>query len=171
MSSDALLMNIFCCPGVTQTRTLALLLGFELGETPEFGFRARIPRNGRMDRTEIDMKLGRLLVESKLTETDFQIQRPAIVESYCDLSVVFDQELLPRLNGQYISHQLIRNVLAAHHLGSSFCVLLDVRRPDLIEAWFAVMSCVKVADLRTRCKVLTWQELRITAQSSVSLWD
>jgi hypothetical protein len=108
------------------------------------------------------MKLGSLLVESKLTETDFQIQHPPLVESNRDFSAVFDQESLPRQNGQYISYQLIRNVLAAHHLGSSFCVLLDVRRPDLIEAWFAVMRCVKIADLRTRCKVLTWQELAAT---------
>ena len=160
MSSDALLMNVFCCPGVVQSRALALKLGFEVGEVPEFGFRARIPRHkGHVDRTEIDMKLGTLLVESKLTETDFQIQRPAIVESYCDFSEVFDQESLPRLNVQYISYQLIRNVLAAHHLGLSFCVLLDERRPDLIEAWFVVMSCVKISAMRTRCKVLTWQEL------------
>jgi hypothetical protein len=89
----------------------------------------------------------------------FQVQRPAIVESYCYFSEVFDQESLPRVNDQYISYQLIRNVLATHHLGLSFCVLLDERRPDLIEAWFTVMSCVKIADLRTRCKVLTWQEL------------
>jgi hypothetical protein len=160
MSSDALLMNVFCCPGVVQSRALALKLGFEVGEIPEFGFRAHIPRHkGHVDRTEIDMKLGTLLVESKLTETDFQVQRPAIVESYCDFSEVFYQESLPRLNAQYISYQLIRNVLAAYHLGLSFCVLLDERRPDLIEAWFTVMSCVKIADLRTRCKVLTWQEL------------
>jgi len=160
MSSDALLMNVFCCPGVTQSQTLALKLGFEVGEIPQFGFRARIPRHkGHVDRTEIDMKLGTLLVESKLTETDFQIQRSAIVESYCDFREVFVQESLPRLNVQYISYQLIRNVLAAHYLGLSFCVLLDERRPDLIEAWFTVMSCVKIADLRTRCKVLTWQEL------------
>ena len=76
MSSDALLMNIFCCPGLTQIQTLALQLGFELGEIPEFGYRPRIPRNRCVDRTEIDMKLGTLLVEPKLTETDFQIQRP-----------------------------------------------------------------------------------------------
>jgi hypothetical protein len=160
MSSDALLMNIFCCPGVTQTQTLALKLGFEVGEVPEFGFRARIPCDGKhVDRTEIDMKLGTLLAESKLTETDFQVQRPALVESYRDLGEVFHGELLPRLNGHYVSYQLIRNVLAAHHLGLNFCVLLDARRPDLIEAWFAVIRCVRVADLRTRCKVLTWQEL------------
>jgi hypothetical protein len=160
MSSDALLMNIFCCPGVTESPTVALKLGFEAGELPEFGFRARIPRVGRsVDRTEVDMKLGTLLAESKLTETDFQIQSPAIVESYRDLREVFDCELLPRLNGHYVSYQLIRSVLAAHHLGISFCVLLDARRPDLIEAWFAVMRCVHIPDLRTRCKVLTWQEL------------
>jgi hypothetical protein len=160
MSSDALLMNVFCCPGVTANPTVALKLGCEAGEVPEFGFRARIPRHGqRVDRTEIDMKLGTLLAESKLTEKDFQIQRAAIVETHRDLNEVFDCALLPKLNSQYVSYQLIRNVLAAHHLGLSFCVLLDARRPDLIEAWFAIMRCVKIADLRTRCKVLTWQEL------------
>jgi hypothetical protein len=159
-SSDALLMNVFCCPGVTESPNVALKLGFEVGAVPEFGFRARIPRHGsRVDRTEIDMQLGALLAESKLTENDFQIQRAGIVETYRDLSEVFDCGLLPRVNGQYISYQLIRSVLAAHHLGLSFCVLLDARRPDLIEAWFAIMRCVKIADLRTKCKVLTWQEL------------
>ena len=160
MSSDALLMNIFCCPGVAQSQTLALKLGLEVGEVPEFGFRAHIPRHGgRVDRTEIDMKLGTLLAESKLTETDFPMQRSVLVESYRDFTDVFDDERLPKLNGRHVSYQLIRNVLAAHHLGLSFCVLLDARRPDLLEAWFAVMRCVKIADLRTRCKVLTWQEL------------
>ena len=160
ISSDALLMNVFCCPGVTQSRVLALKLGFEVDEVPEFGFRAGIPRDGgRLDRTEIDMKLGTLLAESKLTETDFQTQRPEIVESYRELREVLDGELLPRQNGRYVSYQLIRNVLAAHHLGMSFFLLVDARRPDLIEAWFAVMKCVRLADLRTRCKVLTWQEL------------
>jgi hypothetical protein len=117
MSSDALLMNVFCYPGVTQSRALALSLGFEVGETPQFGFRGCIPRKSSwLDRTEIDMKLGRLLVESKLTETDFQIQRPAIVESYRDFGDVFDNEFLPQSNGQYVSYQLIRNVLTAHIL-------------------------------------------------------
>ena len=160
VSSDALLMNVFCCAGVLQNRNLATKLGYEVGDFPAFGFRAHIPRhNGHADRTEIDMKLGSLLAESKLTETDFQNQRPALVESYRDFDEVFEPELLPKLNGQCASYQLIRNVLAAHHLGLSFCVLLDARRPDLLEAWFAVMRCVRIPELRTRCKVLTWQEL------------
>ena len=50
-------------------------------------------------------------------------------------------------------------MLAAHAAGASFCVLHDERRPDLREEWFEVMAAVKSADLRTRLKVLTWQEL------------
>jgi len=59
----------------------------------------------------------------------------------------------------YASYQLIRNVLAAYAEGCSFCVLHDERRPDLREAWFAVIAAVKSADMRARCKVMTWQEL------------
>src|SRR5712671_1226855 len=66
-SSDALLMNVFCCPGVCQA--VAGMLGTDGGDTPEFGYRARVPlrpRAGvkgprpRFDRTEVDMRLGRL---------------------------------------------------------------------------------------------------------------
>ena len=35
----------------------------------------------------------------------------------------------------------------------------DERRPDLREAWFEVMAAVKTAQMRVRCKVMTWQEL------------
>jgi hypothetical protein len=64
-------MNIFCCPSVLRDQTIALQLGFEVGDIPEFGFRARIPRDDkRLDRTEIDVKLGTLLVESRTTERD-----------------------------------------------------------------------------------------------------
>jgi hypothetical protein len=59
----------------------------------------------------------------------------------------------------YAGYQLIRNVLAAYAEGCSFCVVHDARRPDLREAWFAVMKAVKSAEMRVRCKVITWQEL------------
>ena len=69
MSSDALLMNIFCYPGVTKRRELSLMLGTEIGDLPEFGFKPRIPlTSGFVERTEIDMKLGSVLFEAKLTE-------------------------------------------------------------------------------------------------------
>lgn len=160
-SSDALLMNVFCCPRVFADGRVCDLLGVERGATPEFGWRARVPlANGRADATEVDMRLGNLLVEAKLTESDFQVStRPEHVERYRDLAKVFDRRRLPRVGKQYVSYQLIRNVLAAQASVGSFCVLFDERRPDLREQWFAIMSCVQPVDLRLRCKALTWQEL------------
>ena len=159
-SSDALLMNIFCFPATLRSRRVLDLLGVEAGCVPEFGFRARVPlANGRFDRTEVDMQLAELLVESKLTESDFQCRKDALVEGYRDFAQVFEHRNLPQDARGFLSYQLIRNVLAAHHGHCPFCVMLDARRPDLREAWFAVMSCIRIVDLRLRCKVLTWQEL------------
>ena len=157
-SSDALLMNIFCYPGVPAR--LAAMLSVEKTEIPEFGLKARVPlASGHFDRTEVDMKLGTLLVEAKLTESHFQVKSKEVVDGYRDFAKVFQRRLLPRVGHCYRSYQLIRNVLAAHAMGSSFCVCLDSRRPDLLEEWFAVMSAVRDMDLKTRCKVLTWQEI------------
>lgn len=159
-SSDALLMNIFCYPATLKDGAVFDLLGVESGSVPEFGFRARVPlMNGNSDRTEVDMRLGSLLVEAKLTEKDFQSAAKDLVESYRDFGKVFESRRLPQSGGRFLCYQLLRNVMAAHHGSGSFCVLLDARRPDLREAWFAVMSCVRSVDLRLRCKVLTWQEL------------
>ena len=160
MSSDALLMNIFCYPGVMKGRGLSLLLGTETGVVPEFGFKPRVPlTSGFVERTEIDMKLGTVLFEAKLTESGFQIQNASIVEGYRDLKEVFECPQTAAPWARLVSYQLLRNVLAAHALSLSFCVLLDARRPDLREQWYTVMSCVCPMDLRTRCKILTWQEL------------
>ncbi len=213
MSSDALLMNIFCTPGVADSPAVQRILGVELGvgveSLPEFGWKARVPLNsGRFDRTEVDMRWGDLLVEAKLTESDFQTRKAEIVGAYRDFDEVFDRNRLPRVlvrtarrrtatefpeeftqeweqpgedadaiarlyqeevvartdrpehyEGSYAHDQLIRNVLAAHAHRCSFCVLHDERRPDLQEAWFQVIAAVRSAELRTRLKVLTWQEL------------
>src|ERR1700723_4594120 len=40
MSSDALLMNIFCTPGVAESRSVRPLLGVDSEELPIFGWRA-----------------------------------------------------------------------------------------------------------------------------------
>jgi hypothetical protein len=202
MSSDALLMNVFCTPGVAESPAVRAMLGVGDGAEPIFGWKARVPlANGRFDRTEVDLRFGSLLAEAKLTEADFQSRSAAIVESYRDFDEVFDRDRLPRTEiattrwktasefpenasqelesvvgdpalfspvesnfrspGEegYAGYQLIRNVLAAHAAGSSFCVIHDQRRPDLREAWFDVMAAVKSAELRVRLKVLTWQEL------------
>jgi hypothetical protein len=159
-SSDALLMNVFCYPEALEHAPVRHMLGIECAEIPQFGLKARVPLlNNKFDRTEVDMKVGYLLVECKLTEGDFQSKSKAVVENYRDFKDVFDRRGLPQSKEKYGGYQLIRNVLAAHALNCSFCVMTDARRPDLIEFWYAVMRCVKMADLRLRCKVLTWQEL------------
>lgn len=97
-SSDALLMNIFCTPGVTESAALRNALGVEGEAEPEFGWKARVPlANGRFDRTEVDMRWGSLLVEAKLTEGNFQTRAAGVVEGYRDLDAVFDCDLLPRV--------------------------------------------------------------------------
>src|SRR5438128_6390433 len=162
LSSDALLMNIFCYPGVTRRMEVCRILGIEPGSLAEFGFMPRVPLfSEAMERTEVDMKLGNVLFEAKLTEGDFQIQRAELVEQYRDLRDVFECRQLPRDKGRYISYQLLRNVLAAHTLGLDFCTLLDARRPDLLEDWYSILRCIRSAALRARCKVLTWQELAL----------
>ena len=161
-SSDALLMNVFCHPETFEDGRVLSMLGVAGNEqpVPVFGFKPRVPLlSGRFDRTEVDMRLGDLLVEAKLTEADFQSREREFVNAYRDFAEVFHRRDLPQTRERYLSYQLIRNVLAAHALDCSFCVLHDARRPDLREQWYSVMKCVKSHDLRTRCKVLTWQEL------------
>ncbi|MGC1461007.1 MAG: hypothetical protein WA802_02325, partial [Terracidiphilus sp.] len=98
MSSDALLMNIFCTPGVVESPAIQNALGIESNAEPVFGWKARVPLiSGRFDRTEVDLKLALLLVEAKLTEGDFQTRESSIVEAYRDFDAVFDRELLPRV--------------------------------------------------------------------------
>src|SRR5215469_12223923 len=56
-SSDALLMNVFCTPGVIESLPLRRMLGVETDHPPVFGWKARVPLgNGRFDRTEVDMR-------------------------------------------------------------------------------------------------------------------
>ena len=159
-SSDALLMNIFCYPGVLTRRSVCSILGIDRGARAELGFRPRTPlRDSHGDRTEIDLKLGSLLIEAKLTERDFQSARPGLLQRYRDFDRVFEPELLPSSNGLLRSYQLLRGVLAAEHLQMSFCVLCDQRRPDLIEDWYQIVRSVYSAELRCRLKIITWQEL------------
>jgi RHS repeat-associated protein len=96
MSSDALLMNIFCAPGVWESQTIRRTLGVEGDSRPQFGWKARVPlASGRFDRTEVDMRWGNLLVEAKLTESDFQTRSAAVVQGYRDFNEVFDRGSLP----------------------------------------------------------------------------
>jgi hypothetical protein len=140
-SSDALLMNIFCHPGVFDGHTLApsvaTLLNVDPTAQPRFGINPGVPlktiratrraikrsapaiekppaiqlfdfepwtlapppmpiNQTLTDRTEIDLQLGTLFLEAKLTESNFQTAAPRLIERYRDLETVFDPTLLPR---------------------------------------------------------------------------
>ena len=97
-SSDALLMNVFCTPGVLESPLVRDSLGVDDGADAMFGWKARVPlKNGRTDTTEVDLRWGSLLVEAKLTEADFQTKPVSVVEGYRDFAAVFCPELLPRV--------------------------------------------------------------------------
>ncbi len=167
-SSDALLMNVFGYPGILRacaTRSLPGLSPDRLASSPAiFGYKACVPlAQGRRDRTEVDLRIGNLLIEAKLTESGFQSARKIVMAAYRDFADVFDVPQLPQTADRYLSYQLLRNVLAAYALQCTFCLLVDERRPDLIDAWYAVVRCVKPIELRTELRVATWQEVAAAA--------
>jgi len=158
-SSDALLMNVFCYPGILNSKMTTLFRSTKFYQ-PEFGVPGLVPlKNGKCDKTEIDLRLGSVIAESKLTELDFTPKDKNIVENYVNFNDVFHTDKLPQNEGQYLCYQLIRNVLAAFHHNYSFFVLCDARRPDLIQAWWTVYGAIRQTDLRLRCGIRLWQEI------------
>lgn len=148
----------------------------------------KMPGLDAFDRTEIDLVLSgattTLFVEAKLTEADFQSAAAPLIERYRDLETVFDPARLPRrtiaplplpenvdpedptvnlprrvLRERAVGYQLVRNVLAAYAGEAGFCLLLDGRRRDLLDAWYQVLSAVRSLSFVTRLRVVTWQEL------------
>jgi hypothetical protein len=53
----------------------------------------------------------------------------------------------------------LSNVLAAAHLSTSLTVLIDQRRPDLLEEWWRVHAAIKNVELRLRCGFRSWQQV------------
>ncbi len=168
-SSDALLMNLFCYPGILRRPSVLRILGMEAGLLPTFGLRALVPlASGSVDRTEVDLRLGDLLLEAKLTEVGFQTARPALVRRYRDLEVCFDLADLPRTpTGDFESYQLLRGILAASAHGCRFALALDRRRVDLVDRWFEVLRAVRSCDLRGRLQLFTWQEFSAASPPTV----
>ncbi|MGC1781026.1 MAG: hypothetical protein WA708_00740 [Acidobacteriaceae bacterium] len=172
-SSDALLMSIFCHPQLLRADCrLRSLLGIDRHAEPTFGYKPRIPlKKNSYDSTEIDLRIGNLLVEAKLTEFDFQTAPWRLLERYRDLEEVFEVEELPRSGESWLSYQLLRGILAAHaEADTRFCVFCDDRRPDLIASWYRILQCVRYPELRCRLGVLTWQEIAAACAGSVQRW-
>ncbi len=159
-SSDALLMNVFCYPGVLRRPALCALLGVDAGQRPEFGVRADLPmRRGEVDRTELDMVLGDVLVEAKFTEGGFGRASRERLLRYQGVEQIFNVDDLPHTGGQFSGYQILRGMLAAFQGQSRYLVLLDARRADLEEVCFRVLRAVRSAEVASRFRLLTWQEL------------
>lgn len=159
-SSDALLMNVFCYPGVLRRSGVCARLGVDPGLRPEFGIRAELPmRHGEIDRTELDMVLGVTLLEAKLTESGFGTASAERLLRYEGVDEVFDLDALPRTTRGFAGYQLVRGVLAARRLDGRYAVLLDGRRADLTELCVRVLAAVHRAEDRARLGLCTWQEL------------
>jgi hypothetical protein len=79
--------------------------------------------------------------------------------------------MLPQTTESYLHYQLIRGVLSAFaERGIRYCVICDARRPDLIDAWFTVVRAVKLACLRSRLQLVTWQEIADMLPKSMRAW-
>jgi hypothetical protein len=172
-SSDALLMNIFCHPSVASPKSeLRSYLAIESGARFTFGYKPRIPlKNGGIDCTEVDLRIGDLLIEAKLTESDFQVARWKLAERYRDCDEIFDSVLLPRIGDKLRSYQLVRGILAAFADESSrYCLICDERRRDLVELWSEILGAIRRHDQRWRCVLVTWQEISETLPQSLQIW-
>lgn len=167
-SSDALLMNVFCYPGVLRRPAVCACLGVDAGMTPTFGVRAELAmRNGEVDRTELDMALGDLMVEAKLTESGFGRASRERVLRYSQAEELFDVDVLLSAAGKLAGYQVVRGVLAAFQQQGRYLVLTDARRSDLQEICFRVLSAVRRAEARSRFRLVTWQELANCLPGSV----
>lgn len=168
VSSDALLMNIFCHPQTLRSKHLLALLQLDAGVAPQFGVRVRTPlRDGHEDRTEMDMCVGDLMVEAKLSETAFQTARPDLLARYEAFEDVFEVDRLPRSRTLFRSYQLLRGVMAAEASDARFAVLIDARRPDLQRQYFAVLAAIRYSHVRSRMMLVTWQEIASTVPASL----
>jgi hypothetical protein len=87
----------------------------------------------------------------------------ALPRSKPKLKLIHDHDygemLVPVPGDRYECYQMIRNILAAYALDCRLCVLIHESRVDLFEQYHAVLRAVRYADIRTRCAILTWQEL------------
>ena len=171
-SSDALLMNCFCCPGAPEA--IVRGLGLDPGPSPGpmiFGFLAKLKlTDGGLDATEVDLRFGALLFEAKLTEADFTSRPKPHVFRYATLLDAFNVDVLPSDGASFRGYQVIRNILAAQEHGASSVVIVDARRPDLREEWEAVSTAIKVPALAARCHLRTWQDVAAAAPAGLKVF-
>ena len=170
-SSDALLMNVFCYPRIFTEGAFAALLGVSRKDEPRFGVPMHVPlTDGTADRSEADMRIGDLIVESKLTESNLQSASWKTLVKYRSMEIVFNITDLPRRQDRYEGYQVIRGVLAAVARDGAYCLICDERRRDLIECFHKVTRAVVATEMRWRARLLTWQEIASYAPQALRLF-
>lgn len=158
-SSDALLMNIFCHPKINSWKGIRKLFGVS-NINPDFGIKPELQlKSGQGDRTEIDLAFENIIVEAKLTETDFTQKSVSAVKNYTAVEKVFHFNNLPN-NGENIFHyQIVRNIMASVQLNKRHILICDDRRGDLIRCYYDVVKCVRDVGIRKNCSIIFWQEI------------
>jgi hypothetical protein len=172
-SSDALLMNIFCHPTSSAPKSdLRAYLAIDPDARFLFGHKPRVPiKGGRVDCTEVDLFAGDLLLEAKLTESDFQSAGWEMVHRYEGFETTFEADRLPGDKNRIDGYQLVRGILAAANGGGlRYALICDERRADLVGIWFQVVSAIRRTDVRCRCVLVTWQELSRTLPGPLRRW-
>ena len=113
------------------------------------------------------MKIGNVLVEAKLTESDFTAKTKEKVNGYRNFQGLFEVSALPQNHTEFLGYQLIRNVIAAFEKDCRFFLICDARRPDLLRSWWEVMRAVKSWEMRQKCGFVLWQEIAAVAPQPV----
>ncbi len=159
-SSDALLMNIFCYPKISVWLGPSKLLGVDFNNDIIFGWNPLFENEDTGQKTEIDLKIGNIIFEAKLTESSFTAKDIHTIRKYPGFYEVFDESNLTRGKNNLIkNYQLIRNVLTIYKYGYNFKLLIDEARIDLIHAFYNTINAIKLFELRKRIDFITWQEL------------
>ena len=123
---------------------------------------------GRVDCTEIDLRIGDLMIEAKLTETDFQVVRFELAERYLHFHAVLISTACPE--EQTGCSRIPGRTSLAVAEECRYCLICDERRPDLVARWFEVLAAIRHSDQRCRCVLVTWQEISRTLPKGLQKW-
>ncbi len=154
-----LLMNIFCCPDVWNSDGIDALIGCRCHHPAFFLTCPLLINDGRLDPTSIDIVFEDVFCQAVSPNERFVGQQVSVVNKYRCLEELFDVESLPSHNGIYENFRTIRNLLSAYQYGKRHVLLCDDRRSDLVEAYFATVAAIKNEELRSRCRIVFWQDL------------
>lgn len=168
-STEALLINVLCHPAMHQNRELLDILGVE-AYVPSFAAKCGLKRKAGSDHAfEAHAILSNeLIIEAALSETNFCERPKAYIESIEGFFDAFDDFALPQSKFSYMNSRLIQAILYARLKGMGFVLLLDARRPDLLDAFRKVQASIKDQDVKGRIHVFTWQSIVDTLPEDLS---